>query len=124
MVFFKFLFLFFHGIAWGQDFYVVSHYPETAYITERLLPFSIVGGEVEKIQIQSVHLIKGDSCNFMIDPFYRKIFHIYCVKPTRVQVDVSILGGNQEVSKISMDEFQIRGKDEQAASSEKRNGGS
>ena len=112
------LFLFFHGIAQAQNIQVVSHYPVTAYITERLLPFSIVPEEAgQEIRIQSVHLIKGESCRSIIDPFYIKIFHVYCEKPTQVQVEIMV-NTRQGTPKISVDEFQVRGKNESESSSE------
>lgn len=113
--FFKllFLFLFFHRSVWAQNVQIVSHYPETAYITERLLPFSVIGeGDGQEVRIQSIHLT-GGGCRFMIDPFYGKIFHIYCKTPTRVQVEVSVVSSGQGTSKISTGELHIRGKDEQ-----------
>lgn len=114
--FFKLLVLFFYGVVWAQNVEIVSHYPETAYITERLLPFSVVnGGADQEVRIQTVHLIKGESCRSIVDPFYGKIFHIYCETPTQVKVEVSIVNAHQGTSKISMDEFHIRAKNEQQA---------
>ena len=78
----------FHRVVHARNnIQVVPHYPSTAYITERLLPFSIVGEKAdEKIRVQSIDLIKGQSCHTMIDPFYEKIFHVYCLKPAGVRV--------------------------------------
>ena len=119
MGFLKFLslFLFFHRVVHARNnIQVVPHYPSTAYITERLLPFSIVGEKAdEKIRVQSIDLIKGQSCHTMIDPFYEKIFHVYCLKPAGVRVDITSVNANQETFKTSLDEFYVRGKNEPAS---------
>ena len=75
-----FLFLFYSSIGRTQaTLTVTAHYPESAYVVERLLPFSVVG--VENISITSVEVEGVNSCVAFEDPFHTEVFHIYCREP-------------------------------------------
>jgi len=67
---------------------VVSHYPASAYVTHRLLPFTL--SNTTDFKIVSVDLSNGPSCLSFIDPFYSDIFHLYCSSAELVDVSVRL----------------------------------
>jgi hypothetical protein len=93
--------------SWAQDFFsppfgsfvpeefsIISHYPETAFISQRLLPFSIQGnGEV---QISSVRVTRGESCRGFADPFHNRVLHLFCRRPDLMVAEVVFSTGLRE----------------------------
>ena len=101
-----FVSLFFGFRVQAQQVEVVSHYPSSAYVTKRLIPFSLVGDE--EAHIQSTHLTQGDSCSSILDPHYPKTFHVYCERPTRVRVELLVIKASQETFETSVGTFEVR----------------
>ena len=83
--------------AHAQLVNVVSHYPVSAYVVNRLLPFTVTGeGDVEII---SATLTQGDGCKVFIDKFYSDIFHFYCTEETAAVAEiVYLLNSGQKFS--------------------------
>ena len=98
--------LFFGFRVQAQQLEVVSHYPSSAYITKRLIPFSVVGDE--QARIQSTRLTQGDSCSSILDPHYPTTFHIYCERPTRVRVELQVIRASQQTFETSVGTFEVR----------------
>lgn len=69
---------------------IVSHYPDTAFITNRLLPFSVqANGDID---IQSVKIGQGgDGCIVFMDRYYKNTFHFYCDQVTQANAEVEYL---------------------------------
>lgn len=95
-----FIFLIVHVQSHAQSMGVVSHYPASAYVVERLLPFAVEGEQVSKIL--SVEVTNAPSCSAIHDPYYSKIFHVYCRKPEvfNVSVRVQVRMGEETVLEI------------------------
>ena len=71
----------------AQSITVTSHYPASAYVVNRLLPFVLNGDDeavVTRVDTDTGH------CLSLIDPFYPNTFHIYCKKPVVVDLRVQV----------------------------------
>ena len=83
----------------AQTVTFIPHYPETAFITNRLIPVTVnADGDVE---IKSVKLSQGsDGCIAFMDRYYKNIFHFYCDGITQAVADVeyTINSGERFVS--------------------------
>ena len=99
------LILFFTSPAWSQTPSVVSHYPESAYVVGRLLPFSIEA--FGKVKILGVNLENGKACASQVDLFHQNTFHIYCRDAARVQVSVHVVDEFGEINILSLGELSI-----------------
>ena len=72
----------------AQSLSVRSHYPASAFVTQRFIPFSVQGSGMDKIL--SVKVESGSSCSAMLDPYYKETFHIYCENPERFDLQVIV----------------------------------
>lgn len=81
-----FLGVFLNTTAWAQSFELVPHYPSSAFVVNRLLPF-FIQSDLE-LTILEIQLKNHESCSSRIDPFLEKTFHIYCQVPQDVGFDV------------------------------------
>ena len=90
----------------SQEVTLVPHYPKTAYVVERLIPFSAIGADVNFVE--SVKVENGESCKALVDPFYRENFHLYCQKPEQVNLLVNILTSKGLKAVYRIEEIVIR----------------
>lgn len=104
----KFVFgvlLFCFSTSWAQEFEVLSHYPKTALVVQRLLPFEVKSEDTFKLF--KINISNGKSCKTMLDPYHEKVFHIQCRYPELLDMQVQIFDnlGNKhslEISSISI----------------------
>jgi len=89
-----------------ENMSVISHYPESAFVSNRLLPFTIAGGE-ENIRITSTRVTRGDSCVAMADPFHARVFHLHCRNPELLIAEVVFSMGFRENLIFIVGPFQI-----------------
>ena len=79
--------------AWSQSLEIVSHYPTTAYMINRMLPFTITGdGTVSVLSVD----MDDESCTGMPDRFHSQIFHIYCREPGIVTAQIIYMFNSTE----------------------------
>lgn len=100
-----FIFILGFSLAQAQSLSVVSHYPASAYVSKRLLPFTIVG-ETE-IQILSVNFQNGDSCKGMGDPFHKNIFHVFCSEAEVFSTSVVLINEAGELVTLDVDSIAV-----------------
>lgn len=74
--------------AQSENLQVESFYPISAFVANRLIPFTVSGGE--GVKVTRVELQDADSCKSLIDPFYPHIFHIFCASPGLIDVAVTV----------------------------------
>ncbi len=102
-----FAILFFFAIpSFSQEVTVVSHYPESAFVENRMLPFTVQGESVQSVI--SVITQGNDSCSTMVDPYYNTIFHLYCREEGVVDLAVTIASDDLFDSFISINNLRIR----------------
>ena len=89
-----------------QNMSVVSHYPESAFVSNRLLPFTITGGEGE-IRITSARVTRGESCVAMADPFHSRVFHLHCRNPELLIAEVVFSTGLRDNLIFIVGPFQL-----------------
>ncbi len=88
-----------------ENISIVSHYPESAFVRNRLLPFTIAGGE--DIRITSARVTRGESCVAMADPFHNRVFHLHCRNPELLVAEVMFSSGFRENLIFIVGPFQI-----------------
>lgn len=88
-----------------ENISVVSHYPESAFVRNRLLPFTIAGGE--DIRITSARITRGESCVAMADPFHNRVFHLHCRNPELLIAEVMFSTGIRENLIFIVGPFQV-----------------
>ena len=91
-------------LAWGQSVSVVSHYPASAYVIKRLLPFVLSGDNgatLFRVDSSSGH------CSSMVDPYYENIFHLYCRKAVVVDLQIWGQGSDGETFMVPLDNLSI-----------------
>jgi hypothetical protein len=86
----------FYFTAQAQSLEVVSHYPESAYVINRLLPFVVRGDD--DLRVQAVGISNGPTCESLIDPFYPNTFHIFCRTVAVVDLSIRVSGSAGEES--------------------------
>ena len=88
-----------------QPLGIVAHYPASAFIAKRLLPFSVQGPSTASIK--SVVVTDGDGCKAFVDPYHEMIFHLYCSQPTSLSFEVMIDDGSENNKQLSMSSVNI-----------------
>lgn len=73
----------------AQSLSIVSHYPSSAFVVDRLLPFTVMGPD--NLVIESIQITGGEGCQSLVDPFHSKVFHIYCKQASVVSGVVTVL---------------------------------
>ena len=91
----------------AQSVGVVSYYPTSAYVTERLLPFTI--GDGEGVQVRSVSVTRGESCLGIVDPYHGNVFHLYCRQPDVLSAQVIFADSSGRNLSIDIDGLVING---------------
>lgn len=76
--------------SWAQSLEIVSHYPASAYVVDRLLPFVVQGGDDSDVRVLHVQVLHGQTCEAVIDPFYSNTFHLQCRQPAVVEARVIV----------------------------------
>ncbi len=79
--------------AEAQDAKVVSLLTAQAFVTQRLLPFSLEKSSGEKLNVLSARV--APPCYSMIDRFRPNIFHVYCLSATSTRVSIAYQDGDQ-----------------------------
>ncbi len=89
------------ALADAQTLSLVSHFPESAYVANRLLPFSVRESNSSSffsfesaanggVAVGKVDIINGQSCSAAIDPYYPDTFHLFCRVAEVVDVFVHV----------------------------------
>ncbi len=105
--FYIFLISFISWPSYGQNILVTSHYPNSAFITQRLLPFSI--DQAAGLKIQSVILFGAEEdCVSLVDPFYPYTFHVYCYNPATFNLSVEVLDQQSRAFTLAVGALQVR----------------
>lgn len=86
---------------------IVSHYPESAYTTQRLLPFAVLSEEAG-VEVTSARVTRGEGCQALIDPFHPQNFHLHCREPGVVVAEVMFNVGSRQNLIFILGPFQIR----------------
>ena len=98
--------LFFVSRALGQEeISIVSHYPASAYVVKRLLPFALSGDD--GAQVNQVTITNTGHCSSLVDPFYENTFHIYCRQPVVVDAQVWVTSSEGELEVIPLDNLSV-----------------
>jgi len=93
--------------SYGQNILVTSHYPSSAFITERLLLFSI--DRAAGLRIRSIVLFgANNNCVSLVDPFYPHTFHIYCYNPATFNLSVEVLDAQSRAFTLAVGAIQVR----------------
>ncbi len=103
--FLVFIICIFSHFALGQEVSVVSHYPETAFVAKRMLPFTVQGASVQKVISVITH--GNDSCSTMVDPYYNKIFHIFCREAGSVNLAITVESTDRFDSFVTLNNIRI-----------------
>lgn len=98
----------------AQTLSVVSHYPASAFISQRLLPFEISGDS--KAYLRSVRLTHGENCQAVLDPFYKQVFHVFCKTPALVSVIADVVKSDGESIGLQTDSFNVLESEDSGAS--------
>lgn len=89
-------------LVWAQTLSVGSHYPSSAFVINRQLPFFIAGDGFARII--SVRITEGqENCTSVLDPFYDNTFLITCFKPSIVEADIEVLDSSGDTVDLSID---------------------
>jgi hypothetical protein len=87
--FFIGLFFCFFGIpSLAQTLEVSSHYPASAYVVQRLLPFAVTNDP--EVRVTRVSFGRNPACSTVLDPFYPNTFHLYCYEPGIVDLRIEV----------------------------------
>lgn len=85
---------------YAETILIQSHYPNSAYITQRLLPFSLSTNS--GLKIENIRLFGTEDCQSLTDPFYPTIFHIYCFQPATMSVTAECRDANNQPVSLSL----------------------
>ncbi len=84
-----FSFLLMGRVCFSQSLDVVSHYPASAYVVDRLLPF-VVTGDIG-LRVVRVEVIPAGYCPTMIDPYFSNMFHVFCKQPGSIDLEIVVV---------------------------------
>ncbi|MCB0377932.1 MAG: hypothetical protein KDD33_05510 [Bdellovibrionales bacterium] len=100
-----FIALFLPLLSWGQSATMVSHYTNSAFVSKRLLPFTL--RSEGKVGILTVNIIDGENCVGLRDPHYGDVFHLYCEEPDTVRAEIQFLLNDSQSFKVQTQSFQV-----------------
>ncbi len=99
------LFLFSGSLCFGQSVEVASHYPASAFVINRLLPFVVNGPE--GLRVLRVEVGSNNSCSSLVDPFYANTFHLYCRESGRADLVVQVIDGEGEETSVELQNLAV-----------------
>ena len=89
-----------------QQAQIRSHYPQTAFVAGRLLPFQLI--QATRVKVTEVQTEGGPSCVGFGDPFYSDQFHLYCEnKEPGVRLVVTYTDSSGEAYTVNSSRFKI-----------------
>ncbi len=100
-----FLFLMMGRDCFSQSLDVVSHYPASAYVVDRLLPF-VVTGDIG-LRVVRVEVIPSGYCPTMVDPYFSNMFHVFCKQPGRIDLDIIVVDQEGLESRLDLRDLSI-----------------
>ncbi len=100
-----FVFLFMGEKVHGQELSVISHYPVSAFVVNRPLPFTVMSDST--IKLYTVTLVNQSSCHSMLDPYYSNTFHIFCRRPELLDANIVIFDAKGKAEIIELKKISI-----------------
>ncbi len=98
--------LFFTSVAFAQSsLQVIPHYPASAFVVNRLLPF-VIGGD-EEARVMHAEVRPFGACGTLIDPYFPNIFHLYCRETANVDVDILVIDGAGDETQLRLENLSV-----------------